>query len=144
MTASLQYYIGPSLPPSCWNRWRRWARSWLMPSLSARAGAAFLCSRAGCVRCFTSGNTIASLCSWAAAGFSSLPSLDLLTARRSMLARCEAWGATAAGSFPISPGGTSAGPCLATGLQGLEKRLVGRVCAICNPCGFNVTGNVVI
>lgn len=38
----------------------------------------------------------------------------------------------------------SHGTCPATGLQRLKQQLVSKVYAICNPCGFNVTGNVVI
>lgn len=99
VAGSPQYYTGPSLPPSCWNRRKRWARWWLTPNSSARAGTALLRGRAGCVKCFTNGDTIASLCSWAAAGFGSPPSLDLLRAWRSMLAQCGAWGAS-----PFAPG----------------------------------------
>lgn len=135
---SVQHCIGPSLFLSWWSKQRRWAYWWLMTSLSARAGAAFLCSRAGCTSCFSDGNTITSSWTCIAPSFSSLPSLDVLTACRGTLAWCEVQGAATAGSFPSAP------VCLATGLQDLGQQLIGVVCAISNPYGFHVTGNGVI
>lgn len=57
----------------------------------------------------------------------------------SMLARCGL-GEPCRRELPLLSHGT----CPATALQRLKQQLVSKVCAICNPCGFNVTGNVVI
>lgn len=54
------------------------------------------------------------------------------------------WRSAGPEELPRLPPGTSAGTGLATGLQGRGQWPVGRACAIFNPCGFNVTGNVVI
>lgn len=108
VTGSLQYYIGPSLPLCCRNRWQRWARWWLMPSLSARSAATFLCGRAGCMRCFTDGST---------------PPLVCAAGQQQVSAVCQAWTCSPHGAAPwhsVRPGDAQqpiASPSLLGGLE---------------------------